>query len=306
MKVAFLNLCNADADIVARAAAKLTGHDDLDMYVHVDLKSGIQPFKTALSGIERVYLTEERYKVYWGGFNAIRATVAMMRKALVSSENYGYFVTLQNYDYPTRSNEHIVRFFEQRQGTEFIRGCPIAFSRDWHYARKYKIYNRRDDDFYLKPHSKPEMYFRYAHMLLKSYRTIFSRGVVHDGRERFELYYGAAQWAVTRDLADYFIRFYDSHEEFNRSMEHIQFPDEEYFHTIVHNSPFKYKCQKYDEPAERWLVNWRNLHYFEYPGQITVMTEKDFDKIMSEDVLFVRKVRTGISDALLDKIDAAT
>jgi len=135
---------------------------------------------------------------------------------------------------------------------------------------------------------------------------MFSKGVITEHGEKLELYYGAAQWAVTRELANHLVGFYDTHSKFNRVMEHIQFPDEEYFHTIVHNSPFKYRCVKYDEPATRWLVNWRNLHYFEYPGVITVLTEKDYDKIMSEDSLFIRKVRTGESNSLMDLIDAMT
>ena len=147
---------------------------------------------------------------------------------------------------------------------------------------------------------------RYAHMLLKSVRTIFFDGVIHENGQSYELHYGAAQWAVSRVLAKYIVEFYDSHPKFNRIMKHIQFPDEEYFHTIVHNSPYKYHCIKFDEPVERWLVNWRNLHYFEYPKEVTVMTEKDFEKIMADDALFVRKVRTGASDKLLDMIDMAT
>jgi len=306
MKIAFLNLCHTDAPIVARAAARLTRHEGFDMYVHVDQKSDIGPFSDMLSGARRVYLTNERIRVYWGGFSAIKATVALLRQALSSPRDYDYFVLLQNLDYPIRSNEYIAGFFEDQYGMEFIRGCLIARTRDWHYARKYKIYNQRDDDFYLKKHSKPRMYFRYAHMLLKSYDTIFSNGVIYEGGQGYELYYGAAQWAVTRDLARYFVEFYDSQPRFNRVMAHIQFPDEEYFHTIAHNSPFKYRCIKYDEPVQRWLVNWRNLHYFEYPRTITVMTEKDYDKIMAQDVLFVRKVLSGISDELLRKIDLAT
>ena len=306
MNIAIINLCHEDPGIVARSAEKLTRHECFDVYVHVDLKSGIGPFVTALSGIPRVHFSEDRFKVYWGGFNAVRATVETLRQALKSPRDYRYFALLQNYDYPIRSNEHIISYFEQNNGSEFIRGCPIARTKDWHYSMKYKIYNRRDDNFYLARHSKRRMYLRYAHMLAMSCATIFSNGVLRDRDGRYELYYGAAQWAITRDLAEYFIGFYDSHPGFNSKMAHIQFPDEEYFHTVVHNSPFKYRCQKYDEPARRWLVNWRNLHYFEHPGVITVFTEKDYDKIMAEDALFVRKVRTGVSDGLLDRIDSAT
>jgi len=118
------------------------------------------------------------------------------------------------------------------------------------------------------------------------------------------LYYGAAQWAITRELAQYIVEFYDSHPEFNRYMSHVQFPDEVYFHTIVHNSQYKYRCIKYDEPVKRWLVNWRNLHYYEYPYMITVLTEMDYNKIMDDGALFIRKVRSGVSDRLLDMLDS--
>ena len=66
-----------------------------------------------------------------------------------------------------------------------------------------------------------------------------------------------------------------------------------------------YNCVRHDEPIERWLTNWRNLHYFEYWDTVTVMSEKDYDKIMAQEALFVRKVRTGVSDGLLDMIDSA-
>jgi hypothetical protein len=306
VKIAFLNLCHTDPAIVARAAVKLTEHKYFDMYVHIDAKSDIQPFESALSGMGRVHFTDERVKVYWGGFNAIRATVALLRQALASPRGYDYYVILQNLDYPTRSNDYIYKFFEERKGTEFIRACHIARTKDWHYSRKYKIYNKRDDDFYIKKHSKARMCIRYIHMMARSIGTIFNNGVIKEKGVSYNLHYGAAQWAVTRGLAQYFVDFYDNHPKFNKVMAHIQFPDEEYFHTIVHNSEFKYKCVKYDEPFQRWLVNWRNLHYYEYPDVITVLTESDYDKIMAEDALFIRKVRTGESDGLMDKIDAAT
>ena len=63
----------------------------------------------------------------------------------------------------------------------------------------------------------------------------------------------------------------------------------------------------YDEPVQRWLVNWRNIHYFEFPDSgVVTFTEKDYDKLMSREELFCRKVRSGVSDKLLDKIDQAT
>ncbi|MCI7792188.1 MAG: beta-1,6-N-acetylglucosaminyltransferase [Lachnospiraceae bacterium] len=307
MKIAFLNLCHTDPKIVARVADKLTKNTDFDMYIHVDLKSDIEPFQELLKDNKQVYFTKQRQKVYWGGYHAILATYILLEEALASPRKYDYVVLLQNLDYPIKSNEYIQDFFEKNKGTEYIRGCHIAKTKDWHYAEKYKIYNTRDKDFYLNNHSKFVKLLWDGMNAIKSISTIGFNGVHKENGENIELYYGTAQWAVTRECAEYMVEFKNSHPKFNKRMQHIKFPDEEYFHTIVHNSRFKEHCVKYDEPVKRWLVNWRNIHYFEFPNTgVVVFTEKDFDKLMSREELFCRKVKSGISDQLLEKIDKQT
>lgn len=307
MKIAFLNLCHTDPKIVARVADKLTKNPDFDMYIHVDLKSDIEPFQELLKDNKQVYFTKQRQKVYWGGYHAILATYILLEEALASPRKYDYVVLLQNLDYPIKSNEYIQDFFEKNKGTEYIRGCHIAKTKDWHYAEKYKIYNSRDKDFYLNSHSGFVKLLWDGMNAIRSISTIGFNGVHKENGENIELYYGTAQWAVTRECAEYMVEFKNSHPKFNKRMQHIKFPDEEYFHTIVHNSRFKEHCVKYDEPVKRWLVNWRNIHYFEFPNTgVVVFTEKDFDKLMSRKELFCRKVKSGISDQLLEKIDKQT
>lgn len=306
MKIAFLNLCHCEPEIVARVAKKLTQNEDFDMFVHVDAKQDIAPFERALENIKRVTLLKNRVKVYWGGYNAIEATIQMLNQALASKREYDYFVVLQNLDYPIKSNREIEEFFEKHKGKEFIRGCKIAKTKDWHYARKYRIYNKRDDDFYLKNKSKVLKILHDGLLACISVKTILFDGVIREKGQSLEMYYGTAQWAITRDCAKYIVDFERTHPKFNKIMRHVQFPDEEYFHTIVHNSEFKYCCIKYDEPEQRWLVNWRNIHYFEYPKEITVFDEKDYEKLMAREELFIRKVRKGISDKLMDMIDQVT
>lgn len=303
MKIAFLNLCHTDPRMIQRVGKQLTQHSNIDMYVHVDKKTEIEPFVNSCNGLERVYFVQERYKVYWGGFNAVKATMALLQKALESPHNYDYYVLFQNLDYPIKSNVDILTFFDNHKGTEFLRGCLIARTKDWHYSRKYKIYNQRDDDYYLELHSTLSRYLRYCKLLLKSVTTIGFNGVIKDGHEEFPIYYGAAQWAITRSFAEYVLEFYRTHKNFNEKMKHIQFPDEEYFHTVLHTSPYKESCIETEEAEQRWLVNWRNLHYFEFPKSVTVFTEADYERLMARDELFIRKVKSGVSDKLLDQID---
>ncbi len=306
MRIAFLNLCHCEPDIVARVAKKLTADPDFDMYVHVDAKTDITPFSQRLNQMPQVYFTPERFAVYWGGYHAIEATYELLNTALASDRKYDYFVIMQNLDYPIKSNTQIKEFFVKNKGKEFIRACDIAHVKDWHYAKKYRLFYKKDSDFYLQNHSRLKKVLHNCLLGICSIRTILFNGVIKEKDRRYDIYYGCAQWAVTRELAKYFVEFKKNHSDFNKRMKMIQFPDEEYFHTIVHNSEFKYHCVKYNEPVKRWLVNWRNLHYFEFPFKVTVLEEKDYEKLVPLEELFCRKVRGGISDGLMDRLDQLT
>ena len=303
MRIAFLNLCHTDPELVARAAKRLTADPDFDMYIHVDAKQDIEPFKKAMQGLTRVFFTNKREKVYWGGYNAIEATYILLREALQSDRNYDYFVTLQNLDYPIKSNKEIKDFFEINNGREFIRGCPIARTEDWEFSRKYRLYYKKDNPYgKTSEKSLQKILIRLQEMAL-SLTTIGCNGVIQEKDGDYPIFYGCAQWAVTRECAEYIDKFEKTHPAFNKKMRTMQFPDEEYFHTVVHNSKYRTHCIKYGEPEQRWLVNWRNLHYFEFPKEVTVLTEKDYDRIKDREELFIRKVRTGESDGLLDILD---
>lgn len=306
MEVAFLNLCHCDPEMVIRVANKLTANPHFTMFLHVDAKEDITPFQGGLKDNKQVFFADNRKKIFWGGFHAIEATFELLRMAVSAEKKFDYFVLLQNLDYPIKSNHYMEEFFEKNKGTEFIRACKIAETKDWHFARKYKIYNQRDDDFYLYRHAKWKKRVHDIWLAIKSITTIGFNGIIKENGNAYPLYYGAAQWAITRECAKYLLTFERTHPKFNRRMRHIQFPDEEYFHTVIHNSSFRTKCSKYDEPEMRWLVNWRNLHYYEYPKEITVFEKKDFEKLIQREELFIRKVRSEISKELLDLIDKET
>ena len=306
MRVAFLNLCHTDPELVARCARRLCSDPDFDMYIHLDAKQDAEPFERAVRNLDRVYFTPDRYKVYWGGYNAIYACYELLRTALGSDRNYDYFVMMQNLDYPIKSNSEIKAFFEENRGKEFIRGCPIAGTKDWEFARKYKLYYMKDNPYGKASNKNPKKLFITLISAVMSLTTYFFDGTIKERDGDYDIYYGCAQWAVTRKCAEYLDNFEKTHPLFNKRMKIMQFPDEEYFHTVVHNSVFKKHCIKYDEKEARWLVNWRNLTYFEFPKEVSVLNEKDYDKLIQQPDLFCRKVRSGESDGLLDRLDGET
>lgn len=303
MKVVFLNLCHTDPDVVARTAKKLTSNSNFFMIIHVDKKVDEESFKEKLKDNPNVFFTKDRYDVSWGSYSAIDATFALIKEALNLEMDFDRYVLLQNLDYPLKSNKEIEEYFIKYKDKEMIRACNIGKSKDYHFRLKYKMYHDYEDPFYKTDKSYPKKIVHGVKKIFNSIPVCMFNGVIKEKDGDYPLYYGTAQWALTDKCVRYIVDFNKNHSIFNEKMKHIQFPDEEYFHTIVHNSIFKNRCIVHDEPEQRWLVNWRNIHYFEYPGTITVFEEKDFDKLIAREELFCRKVRSGISDKLMDKID---
>lgn len=305
MKIAFLNLCHTDPNVVGRVARRLTSYPGFDMYLHIDKKSDEDAFRGNLEGVSNVYFVKNRKNVSWGGYQAIEATLELIKMALASGKKYDYFMLLQNLDYPIKSELEIDAFFKKNQGKQFIRACNISKSKDWHFQEKYKLYHNFDSDFYLRKHCKIVKISHDIYKIIRSIPTLKFNGVIQEGKEQFPVYYGSAQWALTEPCIRYVLEFVKKHPVFCETMRHIKFPDEEFFQTIVHNSPWENTCSHTEEKEKRWLVNWRNLHYYEYPKEIKVFTKEDFGMLQEREELFCRKVRSGISDELMDCLDNA-
>ena len=72
--------------------------------------------------------------------------------------------------------------------------------------------------------------------------------------------------------------------------------------TIVFNSKFADNAILYkgNYPG---LVGLTPLHYIEYDGEIKTYTEGDFELLMKSGKMFVRKLKSGISDGLIDMLN---
>jgi hypothetical protein len=62
-------------------------HEGFQIYVHLDQKTELASYCEGRSWPANLRFVKERLTVYWGGFNMIRATEALLREALQHSEN---------------------------------------------------------------------------------------------------------------------------------------------------------------------------------------------------------------------------
>ena len=291
--IAFLILCHNDPNHIARLANKLVNNRNNDVYIHVDNKCNIKEFKEKIKS-ENVYFIDDRVDVYWGGYSSVEATMKLIECSF-NKKSYDRYVLLQGLDYPLWSMERIEKFFDENKQVEFIRGCNVSRSKDKYFYEKVKCYWFYD---------RINIFKKVINKLNRIFSIKIRNGYIDLNNRRYDIYWGSAQWALTGNAIKYILDFYKSKHKFNNYFKHVFPADETYFNTIIFNSHFRTKTiNKGEEREKRGLVNWRNLHYFEYGECIRVFNDNDLEEVLKLEEMFIRKVTSNESSILLDSID---
>lgn len=297
IKIAYLILCHTDSNHIGRLAKKLS--ESADVFVHVDLRSNLGEFMSALDGCSNVYFLPKRVHAYWGGSKAVDAMLNLLGYAR-DRLNYDRYVFLQGLDYPIKSAQYIQEFFAENDDVEFICGVNATASNEYYFRDKCKTYYIYNSDLKIF-----RLWNGFIRFLVRDLKMDLRKGYVIDHGRRFDVFWGAAQFAVTGRCADYILKVSRDYKRFNRYFKHTYPADETYFASIVLNSDFKDKVWRGNpDPPIEGLVNHRNLHYFEYDGTIKIFTGNDFEKLLGRKELYCRKVTTAVSGELLDRLDS--
>ena len=138
IKIAYLILCHKDPEFVQRTAKKLTNGTENHVFIHVDKKVSAEPFDICAFDKSCIHLLETRFPIYWGGYGAISATIALFQAA-ASIQKFDRYVLLQGTDYPIRSNQEIDDFFSLYPETEFIKAVSETQAQNNSDREKYVL-----------------------------------------------------------------------------------------------------------------------------------------------------------------------
>lgn len=296
-KIAYLMLVHNDSEHLVRLINKL--NYEADFYVHIDGKVSVEIFKSALSEMPNVYFISERFPVFWGGFNMIQATNALLESACASSIKYKRLVLLSGADYPLVANSKIHSFFENHRNEEFIRGFNVTESNIPQYLNQIQKFHMMDKIF-ITPFITKVIKKITSSILYKSPYIKAKNG-------DFDVYFGSQWWAITPQCAKEMLYIIKENKEIDRYFKHSFAPDEKYFHTVFFNSTFRNKNVDGGPGIfeERGTWRWANLHHID-PSLNKWYSVKDADEVFTSTKLFIRKVNTEFSHELLKKIDDRT
>lgn len=287
--IAFLVLAHTDPVQVGRLCRALDYRSRI--FVHLDAKTDIRPF-LAQPLPASVTFIPDRVTVSWAAYSQVEATLRLMRAALASGYTFGHLVMLSGLDYPIKPllvlHEHLNRHAEH----QFIRFVDASHTH-------YRVYF--DHYWFLEAHKGvPQRLDRaLRHGFGRALRPFVKKPRPHCIDH---VCWGSAYWALTPACAAHILDFVKREPGFVRWARSSFAVDEHFFHTIVCASSFlkssdglfPYQGSKTYEMASLHLV---------HESMRKVFTEKDLDELRRSDKFFVRKLMSGHSDALLDRLD---
>lgn len=123
--------------------------------------------------------------------------------------------------------------------------------------------------------------------------------ILHRTRNRLgefqDIYKGMVWCSLPISVAEYIVKYNESHSDFLSDLMHTLIPEEFFFQTIIMNSPFK------EDVVDR------NLRYTDWTGKNgsrpSFLDLTDFNSIVESGDFFARKIDLQISDELLIKIE---
>lgn len=300
MRIAYIITAYKDPVQLARLIDSV--NNNADFYIHIDLKSKIEPFNQLLLNKPNTYLTEVRYPVNWASFSQVNSQKELLKEVINSKIKYGRIVCLSGMDYPIWPTSKIVNEFEMHQNTQYIMGFNLSKSNNKSQKDKVAIFH-----FFRDINIRSLTVLRLIRGLSRIIMKVLPvrrRTNVKISGERKDIYMGSDYWALTYECAKYVHEVMCKEKALMDYFKYSFAPSEMVIQTIVFNSPFRADVLSCNAIDYNGLRNLTPLHYIDYGNsKIRIFDEGDFDTLVKSGKMFFRKASTGISDKLIILMD---
>ena len=261
---------------------------DCDVFIHIDKKQHINEEDIQrLRTYSQVKYVSQRYEVHWGGTSVLDCELYLLRVALENS-NANYFHLISGQDYPVRSLQHFLQFFESNCGREFIHYVRIP-NPNWedNTYRRLQFYYPYD---YAVGQEKPKRWVR------EQIRMQQERGIRRPIPTEFDRLYGSSQWfSITRGAVQQLLDYTTDNPSLYQKMWMTFAPEECYVATVLVNLIGKDKIT----PCNHRFIRW----HYENGNRPANLGREHFGYLLEREYLLARKIEYPCSEDLLGLID---
>lgn len=252
-------------------------HPDVDIFVHVDKKSDIG---SQLKTSSQIHILPDKYRVdvQWATFSQVRATLNLLRYASHHGE-YEHYWLCSGQDYPIQPIDDIVQFLHSKPDTNFIQiwdsKNSIGGGTENNLDKRTAIYF---PTFVLGNSTAKRIAKRVIVELTGGWNRTFSI-FRRKAPDNVKFYSGSSWICLSGELEGWIENYLKAHPEYARFYRNVNCPDENFFQTLLMNSPYKYKREDY-------------LHYVDWSkggNSPKTLTIDDYEKISGSDKLMARK-----------------
>lgn len=284
MRHAFIILAHNERDILKKILAYLN-HDECDLYLNIDCKANVMPeIKSLLSNNSNIkYCGHDR--LHWGGYSILKTEIKMLNLALNSS-NADYFHIISGQDYPIKTYNDFLKFFEENPYQSYF-DCRIATFREIDrrllYFLPYDYYQVRNPKrFHITNLLRG---FQMRHQIKRT--TSFFPDSIYLG----------SQWcSMTKEACTFLLAYTKQHPGFFKRLNHTFAAEEIYIHTILLNY---YDKEKICMDNNLRFIRWRK----ENGNRPANLGEEHFKFMVDKKHFFARKMQSPISTRLIKNID---
>lgn len=275
MKIALLIHAHTNPKQVARLVSRLLD-DDIDIYINVDAKTDIRPYKDLIS--QAVFLTN-RVEVVWGRFSQVQQILNSFSEIVSLGISYSHILFISGQDYPILPIDDIIRKHRNHITESFISYYKLG-NDDWSLLMKKR---------YEYWHFLPEGDIRNNKYIKKLLTKLgFKRKYPFA-----EAYYGACWFSLTVESVLYLLRFTKENPHIVNFFHQSGCADELYIQSVLLNSDLK----------DRMINNiYRYFDWGDKGKSPKILTKDDFSLIKNSNAWFARKV-DGKDLELLDLLD---
>lgn len=230
MKLYFIILAHRLPDVHAGLVQALS-HPDSHIVSHVDARVELDLFRQGVLPCANVNFVSDdrRIPVSWGGWSQVEATLRALAGIRDSLNPNDYVTLLSGDSYPLLSPDRVHAFFETSPLVNYISANQmpsIEHSKPLRRLSRYYFEGERDGGvmaYAKRVHNK-------FTPLPRPYKSRLGNRTP---------YAGGQWWTLTGEAADWLLSEVSRDSQFVKLARHSRIPDEFFFQTLLHNSPFK-------------------------------------------------------------------